>query len=221
MTTFSRILILIIISVLLIACGSKTKNETAVTEKTEIPKTDLHSAVFNNNLDLIRQHIESGSDVNVLEPSRESTPLISAAFLGRTEAAQLLIDAGADLDYQNVEGSTALHTAIVFDKTEVAQMLIGSGCNLDIKNNSGSTPIHTAAFFCRKDVLRQLIENGADPDIPNNDGYTALQVTEIPFTDLKMVYQGIETALKPLGFQLDLEFIEKTRPEIAAMLSKK
>jgi ankyrin repeat protein len=210
-----------IIAFLLIACESNKKTETKEkpeVQKTEIPKTDLHSAVFNNNLGLVQQHIDAGSDVNMLEPSRESTPLISAAFLGRTEIAKLLIENGADLNYQNIEGSTALHTAIVFDKTEIANLLIDAGCDLNIKNNSGSTPLHTAAFFCRKSVLQSLIDNNADKTIPNNDGLTALQVTEIPFSDLKIVYEGVELALRPLGLKLDFDRIEKTRPEIVDML---
>ena len=59
-----------------------------------VPTVDLHSAVVTGNLEAVRQHIKSRSDLNVLEPSRASTPLITAAALGNTEAAKILIDAG-------------------------------------------------------------------------------------------------------------------------------
>ena len=72
---------------------------------------DIHEAVVTGNLAALRQHIESGADLNAREPSGGSSPLITAATFGRTEAARALIEAGADLNLQNNDGSTALVTA--------------------------------------------------------------------------------------------------------------
>jgi hypothetical protein len=102
---------------------------------------DLHTAVILENLEAIGQHIEAGSDLNVLEPSRASTPLITAAALGKTEAARMLIDAGADLDYQNNDGSTALHTAALFCRVEIVEALLEKGADKTLKNNTGSTAL--------------------------------------------------------------------------------
>jgi ankyrin repeat protein len=187
-------------------------------QKTPPPSVDLHSAVVTDDLEAIRQHIKAGSDLNVLEPSRASTPLISAAALGKTEAAEILIDAGADLNYQNADGSTALHTAAAFGKVDVAKILIDTGIDLNIKNNEGSTALHTAAFLCRMEIVKALLEKGADKTLKNKTGKTAFEVVDGPFEDVKGVYDAIGARLRPLGVILDYDHIEVTRPKIAEML---
>ena len=49
---------------LLLSCGQQS-GETGNTEKKEVtvPTMDLHTAVVLNDLDIIRQHIEAGSDL--------------------------------------------------------------------------------------------------------------------------------------------------------------
>jgi hypothetical protein len=210
---FLNAVVVLIILLILNGCNKQQ-------EKVEIapPKVDLHSAVVTNNLDLIRQHIKAGTDINVLEPTHASTPLITAAALGRPEAAKILIDAGASLDYQNADGSTALHTAAAFGKTEVAKLLIDAGANMNIKNNEGSTALHAAAFLCRTDIVQALLAKGADKTIKNKVGQTALETVQAPFDDVKMVYDAVGAGLKPLGVVLDYEQIKEARPKIAEML---
>lgn len=187
-------------------------------QQNPVPKVDLHSAVVTDNLDAIHQHIKAGSDLNVLEPSRASTPLITAAALGKTEAAKILIDAGAALNYKNADGSTALHTSAVFGKTEVAKILIDAGIDLNSQNNEGATALHAAAFFCRVEIVEALLEKGADKTLTNNTGKTALETVDGPFENVKGVYDAIGGGLKPLGLILDYDHIKTARPQIAEML---
>ena len=201
-----------VILIAILAFAGCTKQENPV------PKIDLHSAVVTDNLDAIRQHIKADSDLNVLEPSRESTPLITAAALGKTEAAKILIAAGADLNYQNIDGSTALHTSAAFGKNEMAEILINAGADLNIKNNDGSTPLHTAAFLCRMEIVNALLEKGADKTVKNKTGKTAYEIVELPFENVKAIYDAVGAGLKPLGIMLDYDYIKSTRPKIAEML---
>jgi len=206
---------------IIVGCAhqNKTPRQSAEAQTVvSVPKVDLHSAVVTDDIEAIRQHIQAGSDLNVLEPSRASSPLITAAFLDKTEAARLLIEAGADMNYKNADGSTALHTAAVFGKTGVARLLIDSGADLNDKNNSGSTALHTAAFFCRVEIVEALLEKGADKTLKNMTGQTALEVVEGPFEDVQAVYDAVGSGLKPLGLKLDYEHIQSTRPKIAEML---
>jgi len=204
-----------------VGCGKQNESpkKSAKPPKTvSVPKVDLHSAVVTEDLEVIRQHIKAGSDLNILEPSRESSPLITAAALGKTEAAEILIKGGADLNYQNVDGSTALHTAAAFGNTEIAKILIDSGADLNCKNNEGSTALHTAAFFCRTEIVEDLLKKGADKTIKNKSGKTAFEIVEGPFEDVKGIYDIIGVGLKPLGIKFDYDHIKTTRPKIAEML---
>jgi len=209
-----KTIIMVLLALLLFALIGCEKQETP------IPEVDLHTAVLTDNLEVIRQHIQAGSDLNVLESKRGSTPLITAAALGRLEAAEILIDGGANINYQNEDGSTALHTAIAFGRTEIAEILIDAGTDLNIKNNDGSTALHTAVFFCDVEIVAALLESGADKTLKNKNLATALEIVEPPFEDVKGVYDAIGARLYPLGITLDYEHIKMTRPIIAEMLQK-
>ncbi len=105
------------------------------------PGVGIHEAVIAGDLEAVRQHIASGSDLNEREPMGGSSPLMSAATFGQTEAAVALIDAGADLDQQNNDGSTALLTAAFFCRAEIVEALLEAGADRSIPNNAGSTAL--------------------------------------------------------------------------------
>ena len=151
----------------------------------EAPEMDIHTAVITDNTEAIKQHIAAGSNLNERDPFGVSSPLISAAVFGKPAAAKLLIDAGADLNFQNNDGSTALISA---------------------------------AYFCRPEIVKMLLDKGADKTITNKYGATALQSIDFPFADAKPGYDMMGEMLKPMGLTLDYAYMEKTRPEIAAML---
>ncbi len=219
-----RTITAVLFSLILVLFTGCQKQDQSVRQSAEskseaaIPKTDLHAAVLTDDFESIRQHIKAGSDINMLESSRASTPLITAAFPGKTKAAKMLIDAGADLNYQNADGSTALHTAAVFGKTETAKILIDAGIDLKIQNNDGSTALHSAAFFGRTEIVKALLEKGADKTLENKWGSTTLETVEGSFEDMKAVYDAAGAALKPLGLVLDYKQIKAARPVIAEML---
>lgn len=112
-------------------------------QENPVPKVDLHMAVITNNLEAIQQHAKAGSDLNVKEPTRGSTPLITAAVFGRTEAALALIEAGADVNYQNNEGSTPLITAAFLCHSEIVRALLDNGADKALKNNAGRTALES------------------------------------------------------------------------------
>jgi hypothetical protein len=170
------------------SCGSKAQDsETANSEVPTVkaPDVDIHTAVLTNNLDALRQHLQAGTNINEKDPFGGSSPLISAAVFGKPEAAKILIDAGADVNFQN---------------------------------NDGSTPLHTASFFCRPEIVAMLLKKNADKSIKNKYGATAYESVAAPYNDVKSSYEMMEKVLGPMGLKLDYAYIEKTRPEIAALL---
>src|SRR5687768_18276294 len=99
------------------ACGSKQESaavDTTAIAKVNAPQIDIHTAVVTGNIEALKQHISAGSNINEKDPFGGSSPLISASVFGKTEEARVLIDAGADLNFQNNDGSTALHSASFF-----------------------------------------------------------------------------------------------------------
>ncbi len=131
--------IVLILTMMVFTFISCKKQDKSPQQNVEAPSVTLHAAVVMGDLEAIRQHIKIGSDINVFEPQNASTPLITAAALGKTEAAKILIDAGADLDYQNKDGSTALHTAAFFCNQDIVELLLKKGADKTLRNKNGQT----------------------------------------------------------------------------------
>ena len=139
-----KTLILSIVLLFVVGCGAQ-KNQSEGIDGPEAPEIDLHMAAITGNLEAVNQHILAGSDLNVKEPSRLSTPLITATVFGKTDIALALINAGADLDYQNNEGSTSLITAALFCRREIVEALLENGADKSLKNNSGRMALDTVS----------------------------------------------------------------------------
>jgi len=154
-------------------------------ESAATPEMGLHEAIVAGDLAAVEALLSAGADPNVREPSGGSSPLITASMFGRTAEATALIEAGADVNQRNDDGSTALITA---------------------------------AFMAHPDIVQALLDAGADRSITNNAGSTALDGVETPFEAVRGVYDYLGAMLGPLGLELDYDRIQKTRPEIAALL---
>lgn len=112
---------------------------TACSNSAQTTEVDIHTAVISDQLDAVKQYIAAGHDLNVRDPFGGSSPLISAAVFGKTEAARILLDAGADINFQNNDGSTALHTAAFFCRPDIVQLLLDNKADQTIKNKYGAT----------------------------------------------------------------------------------
>ncbi|MCP4310410.1 MAG: ankyrin repeat domain-containing protein [Bacteroidetes bacterium] len=174
------------------------------------------SCVSNREETSGKESTSSESQSKALPPS---TDIHTATFLGDLDAIRQHIAAGSDLNEREPSmNSTPLIAAAVFGKTEVAKELIEAGADVDIQNNQGSTALHSAAFLCRTEIVKMLLENDADKDIKNIFGSTALESVEGPFNEVKLIYDEFSRNLGPMGFKLDYEQVEASRPVIAEML---
>ena len=132
--------------------------------KWEKPKIDLQAAILTDNLEIVKQHIEAGTNINVKDQMSGSTPLITAATFGKTAIAKALIDANAELDVINNEGSTALHAAAFFCHIEIVQMLIDAGAEKSIKNNHGATPRESVTGpFAEMKPIYEMLQQQLEP----------------------------------------------------------
>lgn len=142
-----------------------------------------------------------------------------AALTGNVADVKTYVNNGGDLNIKDPKtGSTPLITASVFGKSEVVKLLIEAGADLNIQNNEGSTALHSAAFFCHAEIVKMLIVNGADKSVKNKYNSTARESVLADFGQLKPIYMHFAKELKPLGLNIDLAYVEKTRPVIAEML---
>ncbi len=156
------------------------------------PDISIFEAAVTGNLEEIKQHIEAGTDLNQIDPN----PVGSKGGV--------------------------LNAAAAFGHTEVAIALIEGGADVNQRDKDGNTPLHTAAFFCYPEIVQALLDNGADKSIrEGNPPMTALDGVEIPWAQAKGIYDLLDGILfKPAGKPLDHNRIQKTRPQVAAIIRK-
>lgn len=102
---------------------------------------DLWSAAREGNLQEIRRLLQAGISVNAKQGGSGATPLNTSAVFGKTEAAKLLLENGADVSIANGDGNTALHIAAFFANTELVELLLRHGASVTTKNGRDETPI--------------------------------------------------------------------------------
>lgn len=106
-----------------------------------VPSVNIWQAAITGNTLALEQHIAAGTDVNAKEDFGGSTPLILSAIFGQLEAAQILIDAGADLNQCNKKGGTAIHLASFFCQPKVVELLLQSGADFRLTNKQKQTAL--------------------------------------------------------------------------------
>jgi ankyrin repeat protein len=132
--------------------------------------TCLHNASLKGDVAVIRMLLQKAPDKKRLMEQKmndDSTPLFLACQYGRVEAAQELIENGADLYAVNGPNEvTALHIAAFEGHSAVIRMFLQKASDkkrlMEHKINNGSTPLFLACQYGRVEAAQELIENGAD-----------------------------------------------------------
>jgi hypothetical protein len=120
--------------------STKSNNSNKTQSTVEKPTIDIQTAIMTDNIDIVKQHIKAGTDINMKDQMSGATPLISAATFGKTAIANVLIDAKSDLSITNNDGASALHVAAFFCHVEIVQLLIDANADKTVRNNFGATP---------------------------------------------------------------------------------
>ncbi|MFP6751965.1 MAG: ankyrin repeat domain-containing protein, partial [Pirellulaceae bacterium] len=98
---------------------------------------DFFEAIRNNNVASIKQQLADGVDPESLDQELQMSPLAMAAAVGSEEITRLLLDAGANVDVRNTDGTTPLATAVFFGHPEVVKLLLEEGADPAAQNLKG------------------------------------------------------------------------------------
>jgi hypothetical protein len=120
--------------------------------------------------------LKSPRDPNVVN-KYGFTPLHDAASSRHVGPAQLLLEAGAELEARNtgtpIFGLVPLHVAASRGHLDVVRALVEAGADKDPTTSFGATPLHLAAAHGHLDIVRFLVESGADYRLTTRNGSTA------------------------------------------------
>ena len=127
-------LLITIAAAVLVGCGesqqttpepeAKPVAETATPEPTraKAPDISIHEAAGTGNIDVVKQHLAAGTDVDAKDAA-PWTPLHWAAREGHKEIVELLIAEGVDVNVVSDSGNTPLDGAIQDNQPEIADLL--------------------------------------------------------------------------------------------------
>jgi uncharacterized protein len=114
--------------------------------------------------------------------ARAADTLPDVAEAGNSAAALALVDARADVNAHQDDGTTALHWAAYHDDLPLLRRLLQAGAKVNVSNDYGSTPLAEAAERADPEAIRLLLAAGADVESANPQGQTALMT--VARTDL-------------------------------------
>ena len=152
----------------------------------------LISAAEDNDLEGACEYLRKGANIEVVYTPAirsgdaiERTPLVIAAVNDRLELSRLLLNNGANVDWQSGRtlsesvydggaGWSALALAAAAGHGDMVGLLLDQGANVDIQWDFGRTALHEAAIFGRASVVELLLARGAAVDVRDLNGETAL-----------------------------------------------
>ncbi len=134
--------------------------------------------------------IVEGIDLDAMDPIRERTLLMHAAFKGNCRAVEFLVLQGADPFVTDAGGRNALWFACVAGRSSAARILIAHGLSPRQRDGQGRTLIHVASaqehcyYRCStsdrelKELLDLLVAGGVDMNSPDAASMTALDTSD-------------------------------------------
>ncbi|KAG2491882.1 hypothetical protein HYH03_009834 [Edaphochlamys debaryana] len=105
--------------------------------------------------------------------------LHDAAKHGDVEAAQRLLEEGADANGLNDRGISPLGVAVGFNRLDLVKLLLEKGGDLAFRDPKKNTLMHYAAGYGRMAIAKALIAAGAELDSPNEAGQTPAEVAKL------------------------------------------
>ncbi len=152
--------------------GDPDAVKALISEKADVNGTQgdgtsaLHFAADHNDLKLAKMLVDAGESPKASTRNGAVTPLFLAAKNGNAAMIELLIKAGADVNYADSKGTTPLMVAAASGSEAAVRSLIAHGADVNAKDGAhGQTPLMFAAALNRAAAIKVLVAHRADPNI--------------------------------------------------------
>ncbi|KAK7094366.1 hypothetical protein V1264_005941 [Littorina saxatilis] len=137
----------------------------SVTSLLEGPQTPLFFACRTGLIRTVELLLKHNAVIDAMNKWKQTA--LHCACEGKSPTAsaditRLLLDAGADVNAQDMLGRTPLHYAACSGNTETLRRLIHHGADLNATDDEGRTPLHCAYMASKPGIIiTQLVEAGA------------------------------------------------------------
>lgn len=128
---------------------------------------------------LILQALITGIPEESHETEPEPDYFIGAAFEGRADIVEDLLNKGFDPNAMTQDGDTALIAAAHQGHVEILELLLERGSAINKKNKDGLTALMMAASEGRACAVRFLAGRSGEVNVKTKDGFTPLMIAAL------------------------------------------
>lgn len=166
-----------------------------ITKITHFSDTDSHGnslldkSISINNIEIVKELIKAGVDVNQEVGLHSFPPLFSAVSLGSIEIVKELIKAGAKVNQRTRFDESPLTRAISTGNIEIIKELIRAGADA----NEHNSPLMCALQSQNLQVMKELINVGADVNYEDKSVDLTPLIYAIEYSNLEIVKELIKS----------------------------
>jgi len=128
---------------------------------------------------LILQTLITGIPEESHEAEQDPEYFIGAAYEGRADIVEDLLDKGFDVNATTRDGDTALIAAAHQGHVEALELLFERGAAINRKNRDGFTALMMAASEGQTDAVKFLAERSGEVNVKIKDGFTPLMIAAL------------------------------------------
>ncbi len=163
----------------------------------------LHFAAQRGELNIVRELIEYGADINITNSDQMSPLDVAFSFIDsdiHVQIARLLIEnysqipqdtnfyyayqtLSSDVNIRFEGGTTPLHFAALYHHPALLRTFIAEHAYLEARDEQEDTPLHIAVIHNYFDIMRLLVDAGADVDARDTRNNTPLHLAVTNNTD--------------------------------------
>eukprot|EP00005_Dracoamoeba_jomungandri_P002814 CAMPEP_0174250894 /NCGR_PEP_ID=MMETSP0439-20130205/911_1 /TAXON_ID=0 /ORGANISM="Stereomyxa ramosa, Strain Chinc5" /LENGTH=273 /DNA_ID=CAMNT_0015331075 /DNA_START=22 /DNA_END=840 /DNA_ORIENTATION=+ len=158
--------------------GAGVGGDQPIQQMIHVQEINIFSYAKEGDLEKVRELLESGEDVNVVDEDG-SSPLHWAALFDQIKVMSYLLERGAEIDLANLkEGQTPLHWACIGKSTKAVMKLIHAGADPCKQDRRGYNSLIHAAQYDHILAIHFLLKHGHTKiqDI-DKEGHTSLHWT--------------------------------------------
>jgi hypothetical protein len=134
--------------------------------------------VINNRIDIVDYLLLKKANVDILDLSRISPLMYSAAY-GYYPITQLLLNNKADISLKDSWGNDALMLSVLYEHPAITELLLQSGANVNTADVKGYTPVLLASQNGLTGYFSLLKAYGADFTVKNVYDFNVLDIAII------------------------------------------
>ncbi|WP_342273365.1 ankyrin repeat domain-containing protein [Spiroplasma endosymbiont of Acasis viretata] len=141
-------------------------------------------------------------DSNIEDKETFCSPLYYAVNNNNIEIVKLLLENDADINEQDINGSTPLHWAIECNNIEIVKLLLENDADINEQDINGCAPLHWAIECNNIEIVKLLLENDADINAQEKSLATPLHLSIYTnnFDMIKLLLEkGADLNIKDIG----------------------